>query len=175
MTDCHWLPDRRTEWLITFRQKWFNSEKELSLKLLSHSWTEAILQKSDYEVGQILVTTAYYTTIDIICHLLAKKYFGFFWVKYDISQLLYWVNYACLLWLLLSTPDSEGKLWNKPEASLDFSILLIRRRTNTNMHWPLPGVYILSQNFIITPKHNKCVMKIFIIAPNLHLVRNGIS
>ena len=26
----------------------------------------------------------------------------------------------------------------------------------------LSGVYILSQNFIIAPKHNKCVVKIFI-------------
>ena len=38
-------------------------------------------------------------------------------------------------------PDSEGKLWNRPEASLDFSILLIRRRTNTNKHWPLLCIY----------------------------------
>ena len=43
-----------------------------------------------------------------------------------------------------------------------------------NMHI-ITGVYILSQNFIIAPKRNKCVMKIFIIAPNLHVVRNGIS
>ena len=34
------------------------------------------------------------------------------------------------------------------------------------------GVYILSQNFIFEPKCNKCVMKIFIIAPNLHDVCN---
>ena len=39
----------------------------------------------------------------------------------------------------------------------------------------LAGVYILSQNFIIALKRNKCVMKIFIIAPNLHVVHNGIS
>ena len=33
------------------------------------------------------------------------------------------------------------------------------------------GVYILSQNFIIAPKRNKRVMKIFIIAPNLHVAQ----
>ena len=37
------------------------------------------------------------------------------------------------------------------------------------------GVYILSQNFIIAPKLNKPLMKIFIIAPNLHIACNEIS
>ena len=39
----------------------------------------------------------------------------------------------------------------------------------------IAGVYILSRNFIIDPKHNKRAMKFFIIAPNLHVVRNEIS
>jgi len=34
------------------------------------------------------------------------------------------------------------------------------------------GVYILSQIFIITPKCDKRVMKIFIIAPNLNIALN---
>ena len=37
------------------------------------------------------------------------------------------------------------------------------------------GVYILSQNFIIAPKRDKHVMKIFIIAPNMHVAQNEIS
>ena len=36
-------------------------------------------------------------------------------------------------------------------------------------------VYILSQNFIIAPKRDKHVMKIFIIAPKLHIAHNEIS
>ncbi len=36
------------------------------------------------------------------------------------------------------------------------------------------GVYILSQNFIIAPKCNKRMMKIFIIAPNLHFAHNNV-
>ena len=38
-----------------------------------------------------------------------------------------------------------------------------------------PGVYILSRIFIIAPLHDKRAMKIFIIAPNLHIARNEIS
>ena len=37
------------------------------------------------------------------------------------------------------------------------------------------GVYIFPQNFIIAPKHNRLVMKILIIASNLHAARNEIS
>ena len=36
------------------------------------------------------------------------------------------------------------------------------------------GVYILSQNFIIAPKCDKRMMKIFIIAPNLHFAHNNV-
>ena len=41
--------------------------------------------------------------------------------------------------------------------------------------WLLSGVYILSQTFIIAPKRDKRMMKIFIIAPNLHISQNEIS
>ena len=39
----------------------------------------------------------------------------------------------------------------------------------------LPGVYILSQNFMIAPKRDKPVKKNFIIAPNLRIAHNEIS
>ena len=37
------------------------------------------------------------------------------------------------------------------------------------------GVYILSQNILSALKGNKHMVKFFIIALNLHVVRNGIS
>ena len=52
---------------------------------------------------------------------------------------------------------------------IDSGMLLVNKQN------ALPGVYILSQNFVIAPKRNKRMLKIFIIAPNLHVVRNVIS
>ena len=49
------------------------------------------------------------------------------------------------------------------------------RTTEDNKEETGAGVYILSKNFIIALKRDKSVVKIFIIAPNLHVVCNGIS
>ena len=52
---------------------------------------------------------------------------------------------------------------------IDSGMLLVNEQN------ALPGVYILSQNFIIAPKRNKGMMKIFIIAPKMHVVSNKVS